>query len=113
MKQLPRFPTVVLAAALALGTAGAAFARPTPPAPKLVCAITKETVTKPDPKLSSVYKGKTFYFCCDGCKPAFDKMSDTQKTALLKYGVDTKKATATTKPAAPAAKPADAGKPAA
>jgi len=22
---------------------------------------------------SSVYKGKTYYFCCAGCKPAFDK----------------------------------------
>jgi len=21
----------------------------------------------------SVYKGKTYYFCCDACKPAFDK----------------------------------------
>lgn len=21
----------------------------------------------------SVYKGKTYYFCCAGCKPAFDK----------------------------------------
>lgn len=21
----------------------------------------------------SVYKGKTYYFCCKGCKPAFDK----------------------------------------
>ena len=21
----------------------------------------------------TVYKGKTYYFCCDGCKPAFDK----------------------------------------
>ena len=21
----------------------------------------------------SVYKGKTYYFCCGGCKPAFDK----------------------------------------
>ena len=21
----------------------------------------------------SVYKGKTYYFCCDGCKPKFDK----------------------------------------
>ncbi|MBI3947285.1 MAG: YHS domain-containing protein [Armatimonadetes bacterium] len=21
----------------------------------------------------SVYKGKTYYFCCKGCKPQFDK----------------------------------------
>ena len=21
----------------------------------------------------SVYKGKTYYFCCPGCKPLFDK----------------------------------------
>lgn len=24
----------------------------------------------------SVYKGKTYYFCCNGCKPKFDKNPD-------------------------------------
>jgi P-type Cu+ transporter len=25
---------------------------------------------------SSVYKGTTYYFCCDGCKQAFDRNPD-------------------------------------
>ena len=25
------------------------------------------------PGQKSVYKGKTYYFCCPGCKPQFDK----------------------------------------
>jgi P-type Cu+ transporter len=31
--------------------------------------VVKNTKTAP----KSVYKGKTYYFCCPGCKPAFDK----------------------------------------
>jgi YHS domain-containing protein len=73
-----------------------AFAGPET-AKKPMCPIQKEAVTSIDPKLTSVYKGKTFYFCCSGCKPAFDKMSDKDKVALMKYGIDTKKTTAAVK----------------
>ncbi|MGQ9697048.1 MAG: YHS domain-containing protein [Armatimonadota bacterium] len=38
-----------------------------------VCPVSGKTVadTKQAPK--SVYKGKTYYFCCPECKPKFDK----------------------------------------
>ena len=39
-----------------------------------VCPVMKNTIpdiTKAVGK--SVYKGKTYYFCCAGCKPLFDK----------------------------------------
>ena len=79
---------------------GAAFARPEA---KPSCPIMKHPVSKIDVKLSTAYKGKTFYYCCAGCKPAFEKMSDKDKAPLLKYGVATKKP-APAKPASPTAK---------
>ena len=39
-----------------------------------VCPVMKTRI--PDVKKASgksVYKGKTYYFCCGGCKPQFDK----------------------------------------
>jgi Cu+-exporting ATPase len=69
--------------ALILTLAGAAFAgqsgpKPTPAPAKapaaLVCPVTGEKIASvKDAAGSSVYKGKTYYFCCSGCKPAFDK----------------------------------------
>ena len=46
------------------------------PAPKkavVMCPVgnTEAMTGKNDPK--SVYKGKTYWFCCPECKPAFDK----------------------------------------
>ena len=44
----------------------------------LVCPVTGETIASvKDAAGSSIYKGKTYYFCCSSCKPAFDK--DPQK----------------------------------
>lgn len=38
------------------------------------CAVTGEKIGDPSKASgSSVYKGKTYYFCCGGCKPQFDK----------------------------------------
>ena len=79
---------VLSAALFVLAATGSAFARPESGA---TCPILKDKVAKPDIKNSSVYRGKTFYFCCGGCKPAFGKMSDKDKVALMKYGVDAKK----------------------
>lgn len=46
-------------------------------AKKTVSAVCPVMGTKiPDVKKAagkSVYKGKTYYFCCGGCKPQFDK----------------------------------------
>ncbi len=38
------------------------------------CAVTDETLASPTlAKTSALYNGKTYYFCCDGCKAKFDK----------------------------------------
>ena len=39
------------------------------------CPVTGEKIADPAkaPGGKSVYKGKTYYFCCAGCKPKFDK----------------------------------------
>ena len=42
------------------------------PAPVL-CAVTGEAIPNVKTAEKSVYKGKTYYFCCGGCKPMFDK----------------------------------------
>jgi len=74
----------MLAAATALllsaSTAFAAPAAKTHAAKKaakpaaLVCPITGETIASvKDAAGQSVYKGKTYYFCCASCKPEFDK----------------------------------------
>ena len=72
--------TLFLAAALCLTTGIAATAAPTDkPAPKdkkveLVCPVTGEKITSMNAAGGkSVYKGKTYYFCCASCKPEFDK----------------------------------------
>lgn len=37
------------------------------------CAVRGEIVKNPKTAPKSVYKGKTYYFCCPSCKPLFDK----------------------------------------
>ncbi|MES2465404.1 MAG: YHS domain-containing protein [Armatimonadota bacterium] len=99
----------IAAATIALSLlASAAFAgsdpgdKPTPKSPakkvaaKQYCAVTGETLGSMGATGgSSVYKGKKYLFCCQGCKPQFDKNPEkyvkTAKTAI---------------PVAPAAKPA-------
>ena len=100
-----------------VAVSGAAFAqdapavKPTPAAPKpvqkvaaipakAVCPITKEEFKPTTASDKSTYAGKTYYFCCAGCKPQFDK-------APSKYVTAAKPAPATKKPAA---KPAPAKK---
>lgn len=74
--------TMILAALVA--TIGAAYAQKSPskapnkkaPA-KTNCAVMPKDVIEVARSerdgLFSDYKGKRFYFCCPGCKPAFDK----------------------------------------
>ncbi len=67
--------TLALAAALS-GTALAApgHAKPKATAAVLICPVTGEKIASiKDAQGSSTYKGKTYYFCCSSCKPAFDK----------------------------------------
>ncbi len=70
----------LMAAAAAFLLPAALFAAPVAkgkPATKpvaLVCPVTGETIASvKDAAGSSVYKGKTYYFCCSSCKPTFDK----------------------------------------
>ena len=60
----------------AIAGSGCAKAKPAP-AKKVVSAVCPVMGTKiPDVSKAagkSVYKGKTYYFCCPGCKPVFDK----------------------------------------
>ncbi len=69
-----------LAASALLLSGAAAFATPAakPAAPKsaavLVCPVTHEKIASVKAAVGhSVYKGKTYYFCCPDCKPKFDK----------------------------------------
>jgi YHS domain-containing protein len=39
----------------------------------MICPVTNSTFKKSQAKDSVVYKGKTYYFCCYGCKPEFLK----------------------------------------
>jgi P-type Cu+ transporter len=39
----------------------------------VICPVMGKKVTDLKHAPKSVYKGKTYYFCCPGCKPAFDK----------------------------------------
>ena len=45
-----------------------------PASSALVCPVTGDKIASVKAaKGHSAYKGKTYYFCCDGCKPRFDK----------------------------------------
>ncbi len=69
-----------LAAAALLTLAASASAAPvkakapTAKAAALICPVTHEKIASVKAAAgSSTYKGKTYYFCCSGCKPMFDK----------------------------------------
>jgi YHS domain-containing protein len=38
-----------------------------------VCPVMGNKIPDVSKAPKSVYKGKTYYFCCPGCKPKFDK----------------------------------------
>ena len=44
---------------------------------KLQCPVTKDWFVLDEKTPKTVYKEKTYYFCCPACKPKFDK--DTEK----------------------------------
>lgn len=74
------FMTSVLLAALITTTVYAAAPAKIKASKKITkpavirCAVTGEKIASlPAPGGKSVYKGKTYYFCCSGCKPQFDK----------------------------------------
>ncbi len=66
----------ILTTSAVLALAGATFAAPAAEAKPaaLACPVTGEKIASVKAAAgSSVYKGKTYYFCCSNCKPAFDK----------------------------------------
>ncbi len=73
------FRHIAIAAGAALMLiAPAALAGKAKPAPKpakaaIVCPVMHGKVADPAKASKSVYMGKTYYFCCPGCKPLFDK----------------------------------------
>lgn len=69
----PVFLTLT-ALALAAGASVAAPKNKPADAKSPICAVMQHEIGVVDadtPK--SVYKGKTYYFCCAACKPTFDK----------------------------------------
>ncbi len=75
--------TLLLTALTLTAFAGTASANPAhaPKAPAkaaaLVCPITGEKISSVSAAAAQeTYKGKTYYFCCPSCKPAFDKNPD-------------------------------------
>lgn len=69
----------VLAILVMAGAALPAWARTDPlpePARESVvehrCPVMGAVVKDPSTALHSEYKGRTYYFCCPGCKPMFD-----------------------------------------
>lgn len=72
--------STLFAAAALLTLAGSVSAAPVKAKPQtakaaaLICPVTKEKIASvKDAAGSSTYQGKTYYFCCAGCKPMFDK----------------------------------------
>ncbi len=68
-----------LFAALALGSVASYAGTPAPAAGRnaavqeeVRCPVMGNVVADPSTAAKSVYKGKTYYFCCPGCKPRFD-----------------------------------------
>jgi YHS domain-containing protein len=43
------------------------------PQETVTCPVSGETINKAEAKISWEYKGKTYYFCCEGCKAKFMK----------------------------------------
>ncbi len=69
---------LALAALTQAGTADPAHTAKAPAkAAALICPITGEKISSASAAAAhETYKGKTYYFCCPSCKPAFDKNPD-------------------------------------
>ena len=70
--------TLLLTTAAFALLSGAGFAAPGHPASTkktaLICPVTGTMIASAAQAYShEKYKGKTYYFCCPQCKPAFDK----------------------------------------
>jgi YHS domain-containing protein len=71
-------PVLLVPALLALlwgcaGTQEEAAAPQSKNSVTVVCPVSGDTLGAPREALSSVYKGQTYYFCCENCKKDFDE----------------------------------------
>jgi len=81
LKESNIMKTFALTAAVLTLISGAAFAAPGHNAKMasakktaLICPVTGTKIASAAQAYShETYKGKTYYFCCPACKPAFDK----------------------------------------
>jgi YHS domain-containing protein len=60
----------------AKATAPRVFSSPQKEGTKATCPVTGEELTIDKNTVHAEYKGKHVYFCCAGCKKAFDKDPD-------------------------------------
>ena len=66
----PAVAPTTTAAPAPIGNARTSNAKDAP----LICPVSGDKIATPKAAYNSeVYKGKTYYFCCPDCKPAFDK----------------------------------------
>ena len=68
--------TIAALAALTSGAIAAPTHAPKPGAVKaaLICPVSGDKIASAAKAYNhETYKGKTYYFCCPDCKPAFDK----------------------------------------
>ncbi|GAB4461891.1 MAG: hypothetical protein OHK0029_27860 [Armatimonadaceae bacterium] len=71
----------VVAATMMAGTAHAQKpSKPEPLPKKAMCPVMKHDFKPTAKTQKSAYKGKTYYFCCGGCKPTFDKNPEKYAT---------------------------------
>jgi xanthine dehydrogenase accessory factor len=54
-------------------TVAAGFDRAPAPGDKALCLVMNREFIVDDRTVTSVHEGKTYAFCCDGCKEAFDE----------------------------------------
>jgi YHS domain-containing protein len=80
---------VTLFCILALSAVGFAKtdAKVKPENKTVICPVTNTKITPATAYDKTVYKGKTYYFCCSGCKPEFLKNPDKYIKAQNKPAV--------------------------
>ncbi len=51
---------------------------------KILCPVTKDWFVLDEKTPRAAYKDKTYYFCCPGCKPQFEKNSEKYVSEMSK-----------------------------
>ncbi len=73
-----RVAALAVIASLAVPALAHDHKKPAPKKAALVCPVTGDKIASPKAaKGQTKFKGKTYYFCCNMCKPRFDKSPAT------------------------------------